>query len=68
MQGIPRPVWIVVPLMFIAATPVGANSKTLVFELSPLYDKTLFKASYKHFTKNDLPQPLFPRRDILARF
>ena len=51
VQGIPRPVWIVVPLMFIAATPVEANSKTLVFELSPLYDKTLFKASYKHFTK-----------------
>ena len=36
--------------MFIAATPVGANSIILVFQLSPLYDKTLFRASYETLT------------------
>ena len=63
--GIFSVVCIVVPSKLMAATPVGAMSKT--FGLSRdtfLYKKILVSDLYITFIKNDLPQPAPPVKKI----
>ena len=67
--GIPKAVCIVVPSTCIAATPVGAISKTLGFSIttSP-YDKVFVSDWYMTFIKKDLPHPAFPVKNMCRGF
>ena len=58
---IPKPEWIVVPLIFIAASPVEAKSKILGLSASPrFYPKTLFKDKENAFIKWDFSTSALP--------
>ena len=59
--GIFSAVCIVVPSIIMAATPVGAMSKTFVLSSDTFpYEKILVSDWYITFIKNDLPQPASP--------
>ena len=60
-MGIERPLFIVVPSMFIAATPVGAGSNTIGLSgLIGAYLKVFIAVWYIVLIKWLLPQPPLP--------
>ena len=63
--GIFSAVCIVVPSILMAATPVGAMSKTSGLSSNTFpYEKILVSDWYINFIKNDLPQPSPPVKKI----
>ena len=65
LTGILRPVWIVVPPIFMAETPVGAKRRTFSFSNSEFrYENIFVNDWYNTLVKNDFPHPALPVRNI----
>ena len=63
-HGICKPECTVLPLILIAARPVGANSKTVGLAGSPSrYKNTLFTASNIFLLKSNLLHPRLPKKN-----